>query len=274
VTVPAAREIESRAEEGARRRWLAPPALRGVRAAFVFLTRVPVGGFPYRRADWAWAAAHAPLVGLVVGAFLGGVDRVLLPLGPLSAAFLVLGVSLLVTGAFHEDGLADTSDALGGAHDAQRVLEILKDSRIGTFGAAALVVSIAGRAALLAQLGASGLWALPLAGCAARVGPIWLLVLLDYVTSAPEAKSRDFAGARSSHAAVATAWFLAAAAAAALAGVVSVSRSGAIALAMVLVTCVTGFRYRQRTGGITGDFLGATEQLCELAAFAVLAWRI
>jgi adenosylcobinamide-GDP ribazoletransferase len=268
MTSRVARELDSHSPEG----WLAPPFVRGMRAAFVFLTRIPVGGFPYRRDDWIWAAAHVPFVGLVVGAVLGGVDRLLLPLGAMPAAILVVGASLLVTGAFHEDGLADTSDALGGAHDTSRVLEILKDSRIGAFGAAALVVSITGRAALLAHLGESGVWALPLVGCAARVGPVWQMALLPYVTAAPQGKSRDVAGAGVTQAIVATAWFVVALSAVIVAHSVTAPRSVGLAMAMTLVTLVTAFRYRRRAGGITGDFLGATEQVCELAAFAVLAW--
>ena len=252
--------------------WRAPPVLRGIRAAFVFMTRVPVGGFPYRREDWTWAAAHAPLVGLVLGAILGGLDRVLLPLGALPAALFVMGASLLLTGAFHEDGLADTSDALGGGHDTSGVLAILKDSRIGTFGGAALVVSIAGRAALLAQLGPAGLWALPLVGCAARVAPIWLMARLPYVTAA-DAKSRDVASGGLPQAIVATLWFVAAAGVAMESALVTVARVSILAIVAIVVTLVTGWRYMRRAGGITGDFLGATEQLGELAALAVLAWR-
>jgi adenosylcobinamide-GDP ribazoletransferase len=211
-------------------------------------------------------------VGLWLGAVLGGAGRLLLPLGPLPAALFVVGLSLLLTGALHEDGLADTSDALGGASDKSRVLEILKDSRIGVFGAAALVVSITGRAALLGQLGVSGVWALPLVGCAARVGPIWLMALLPYVTAAPKAKSRDLAAAGLPQAAVATLWLVAAICPLVAGGFMTMARSAALVSAMALVTFVTGFRYRQRAGGITGDFLGATEQVCELSALAVLAW--
>jgi adenosylcobinamide-GDP ribazoletransferase len=178
----------------------------------------------------------------------------------------------LLTGAFHEDGLADTSDALGGGHDAGRVLAILKDSRIGTFGGAALVVSIAGRAALLAQLGPSGLWALPLVGCAARVAPIWLMASLPYVTAA-DAKSRDVASGGLPQATVATLWFVAAGGVAVEGGLVTVNRVIIVAIASIVVMLVTGWRYLRRIGGITGDFLGATEQLGELAALAVLAWR-
>lgn len=251
----------------------APAALRGLRASFVFFTRIPLGGFPYRSEDWTWAAAHAPFVGLVVGALLGGLDRALLPLGPLPAAILVMGASLMLTGAFHEDGLADTSDALGGGRDAEHVLSILKDSRIGSFGGAALVVSIAARSALLAELGSAGLWALPIVGCAARVGPTWLLSTLRYVTPASGAKSHAVVQARPLHAFCATAWSAAAMVAAIGSGHTTLARMGALAVAMAAVTGATGWRYVVRVGGITGDFLGATEQLGEIAALAVLAYR-
>jgi adenosylcobinamide-GDP ribazoletransferase len=249
-------------------------ALRGIRAAFVFFTRIPVGGFPYRPEDWTWAPAHAPLVGLVVGAILGGLDRLLLPLGALPAAILVVGSSLLLTGAFHEDGLADTSDALGGGHHPAGVLAILKDSRIGSFGGAALVVSIAGRAALLAQLGSAAPWALPIIGCGARVGPIWLLARLPYVTPSPEAKSQEVARGGLPQAIVATAWFVGAMVAALATGRTTPMRMAALVAVLIGVTLATGWRYVRRVGGITGDFLGATEQIGELAALAVLAWKI
>jgi adenosylcobinamide-GDP ribazoletransferase len=237
------------------------------------LTRLPLGGFPYRREDWTWAAAHAPFVGLVVGGILGGLDRVLLPIGAWPAAILVVGASLLITGAFHEDGLADTSDALGGGYDTEKVLAILKDSRIGSFGGAALVLSIAGRAALLAELGTAAFWALPLVGCAARVGPIWLMAALPYVTSTPEAKSRDVARGEWPQAVVASLWLVLVAAAAGASGRVSTQRLGTLVLVLIAVTLLTGWRYKRRVGGITGDFLGATERIGELAALAVLAWH-
>jgi len=238
----------SSAPEGRR---LLPPPLRAIRAAFIFFTRLPVGGFPYRKTDWQWAAAHAPFVGLVL-----------------------VGVSLFLTGAFHEDGLADTSDALGGGYDTERVLLILKDSRIGSFGGAALVVSIVGRAALLAQLGSSVAWAWPLVWCGARVGPIWLMAALPYVTANDAAKSRDLTRGGLPQALVASSWFILVAVALVLTGHFSFARVAVLALAVALVTALSGFRYWVSVRGITGDFLGATEQLGELAGFAVLAWTI
>jgi adenosylcobinamide-GDP ribazoletransferase len=245
--------------------------LRGARAAFAFLTRIPVGGHPYAEAEWTWAPAHFPLVGLVLGGVLAAAHRLLWPLGSLADAALVVGASLLLTGALHEDGLADTSDALGGADDRPRVLEILKDSRVGTYGACALLVSVVGRVALLAQLGRSAVWALPLVGCAARLGPVWQMVALPYVSGA-RAKSRHMVRATVAQALVASAWLSAAAAASLALHLLSGLRLAAMAAALAAVTFVTAWRYARRLGGVTGDFLGATEQLCELAGYAVLAW--
>jgi len=253
--------------------WSLPPPIRAVRAAFVFFTRLPVGGFPYRKEDWKWAAAHAPLVGLVLGSALGLLERLLLPLGALPAAVLTIAVSLLLTGAFHEDGLADTSDALGGGYNVERIRTILKDSRIGTFGGTALVVSIVGRAALLAQLGATVMFAFPLVFCAPRVGPIWLMSSMNYVTAEEPAKSRDLTQAGFSQAAVASAWFALVSIALVRADQFSAERVGTLIAVLAVVTLFTGWRYWVRARGVTGDFLGATEQLCELAALAVLAWR-
>jgi adenosylcobinamide-GDP ribazoletransferase len=244
---------------------------RGVRAAFAFLTRIPVGGHPYTRAEWAWAAAHFPLDGGAIGVLLGVLYRALAPLGLLADAVFVVGASLLLTGAMHEDSFAATCDALGGAADRARVFEILKDRRIGVFAGCALLVSFVGRVALLERLGADAVWALPLVGCAARVGPVWQIVALPYVSRVGPT-SIDVGQARSPQALVATAWFALACAIAIEGNTVTMARALVLALALASISLATGWQYVRRAGGATGDFLGATEQLCELAGYAVLAW--
>lgn len=252
-------------------RW--SPRLRGFRAAFVFLTRIPVGGFPYRDDDFRWATAYFPAVGLVLGALLGLLAAALLaPLGALVTALLVLTASMLLTGGFHEDGLADTADALGGAFDRERVLEILKDSRVGTYGAAAVTLSIALRAALLARLEDGMPMALALVQSLARTPPLWLMLALPYATRAAVARSPQVTWAGPVQVTAATAF-----AAAVLLGFVgtghlSPGRAVALALTGVAVALVTGWRYRARVEGVTGDFLGATEQVGEIALLMVLAW--
>ncbi len=245
--------------------------LRALRAAFIFLTRIPVGGFPYSPDEWRWAPAFFPLVGAAIGALVALVFRALQPVGATAAAYLALGASLLLTGAFHEDGLADTSDALGGAADRDKIFVILKDSRIGTFGACALVVSLAGRAALLARLGPGAAWALAFVGAVARAAAVWQIASLPYAT--PDgAKSSNIMRARAPQAAVGSALALGVAAVLVILRVIDVRRAAAAVAASAIVAVVSAARYRARAGGVTGDFLGATEQLCELASLAALAW--
>jgi adenosylcobinamide-GDP ribazoletransferase len=103
---------------------------------------------------------------------------------------------------------------------------------------------------------------------------VWLVVAMPYVTAEDEAKSRTVARAGVAQAIVATLWFLGAASVAVAARFISVPRFGALLAVLAFVTAVSGWRYGVRTGGITGDFLGATEQLGEIAALAVLAWNM
>jgi len=117
-------------------------ALRGLPAAFGFLTRLPVGGFPFSPDELRWSSAHFPLVGAVLGAALAAVMMLSARAGTVVAATLAVSAGMLLTGAFHEDGLADTADALGGATDRDKLFVILRDSRIGSFGAAALCMAL------------------------------------------------------------------------------------------------------------------------------------
>ena len=244
-------------------------ALRGVRAAFIFLTRVPVGGFPYRTVEWQWANAHFPLV----GAFLGGCSG-LVYWGACGfdagfAALLAVATSIWMTGAFHEDGLADTTDALGGGiDDKPRVLEILKDSRIGTYGTAGFVIVLLARVLLLSKLAPlSGLLALVVAHSLARVPPIWIKTFLPYASEGPLAKSRDLESSSSVQVIVATAWGLL------FGGLFAPSWMILlwIAIALAALGHFLAWRFRRRVGGYTGDFLGATEQLGEVVVLLAFA---
>ena len=245
-------------------------ALRGVRAAFIFLTRVPVGGFPYQTVEWKWANAHFPLVGAFLGACSGLVYWCACDFDATFAAVLAVATSIWMTGAFHEDGLADSADALGGGiDDKPRVLEILKDSRIGTYGTAGFVMVLLARVALLSKLTAlPGLLALVSAHSLARVPPIWIKTFLPYASEGPLAKSRDLESSSSVQVVVATAWGL-------LLGVLFVPSLTTliwIALALAILGRFLAWRFERRVGGYTGDFLGATEQLGEvvvLLAFAI-----
>src|SRR5687768_15775709 len=115
----------------------------GLRAACMLLTRLPVGRSPIPAEARRWGAAFFPLVGLGLGLLGAALLMALEPrLGTRLAAAIAIAALLLVTGALHEDGLADTADALGGAQDRDRLFAILKDSRLGTYGVLALCLSM------------------------------------------------------------------------------------------------------------------------------------
>ena len=132
--------------------------------AIQFFTRIPITG---RLADWVGfspemlraSAAHFPGVGVVVGAVAAAVFALLqtllpdTPFTPLVAAVFSTIATVLLTGGFHEDGLADVADGLGGSLERERALDIMKDSRVGAFGAMALVLVLLCKVALLALLG-------------------------------------------------------------------------------------------------------------------------
>ena len=250
---------------------------RSVRAAFIFLTRIPVGGGPYSEEDWRRSTGHFPLVGLVLGALLGALAMWLLPhLGAWPTALITLAVSAMLTGGFHEDGLADSADALGGAFDREKLFLILKDSRLGSYGVLALVLSVGLRAALLAELGPGMPGALVLTQCVARMPPIALMRAMPYVTAdsdAGEAKSRLVARATRSELIMASVWAGGVLAMAVRADALHPGRALALVLVLALGSVACARRFQVRAGGVTGDFLGATEQVCECLALAVLVWR-
>jgi adenosylcobinamide-GDP ribazoletransferase len=248
-----------------------PPVLRGARAAFTFYTRIPVGGFPYDPADWQWASGWFPMVGACLGGLLALVWLAVERAGPLAAAALVVAVGMLLTGAFHEDGLADTADALGGAYERTRLFEILKDSRIGSFGASALIVVLVLRIALLARLQPIAPLALVLTGCLSRTPPIWLMVALPYVTSNAASRSGSVARITRAQAMLATACPLLLTGTFLWKGWLEASTAWALLGAGGLTALVCGWRFRVRAGGLTGDFLGATQQVGECALLLVLA---
>ena len=139
--------------------------------AVQFLTRVPTPALRGFESDWiSRSARYFPLVGMLVGGVCAAVfwGAAQLWSGWLPA-LLAIAAGVLVTGAFHEDGLADTADGLGGGSTLAKRLTIMKDSRIGTYGALALGLVLALKAAALAELPAGlGAWALVAAHAGGR----------------------------------------------------------------------------------------------------------
>lgn len=233
--------------------------------ALMLLTRLPAGRIavapPMGAAFWAYPLAGA-LVGLIAGLAAAAVLALGLPAA--AAALVALAAGALVTGGLHEDGLADSADALGG-RDAARRLEIMKDSRIGSFGVIALILALGLRAVLITALAhdpASLIAALVVAGAASRAGlPAMMLHL-------PAARA-DGLGLLAAQGGSQTGAGLAAGLGALA---LMAAPGGPLAAPLVALLCIALGRWAKRhLGGITGDVLGATQVLAEIAVLAVLA---
>ena len=244
--------------------------------ALQFLTRVPVPAWVGWKPEWLNdSARHFPAVGLVVGGFAALVLWAAAHAWSAPVAVLLsMAATVWLTGAFHEDGLADTCDGLGGAVARERALAIMKDSRLGTYGAVALLLVLALKAAALHSLATRDLLAtlaaLPLAHAWSRVATVLLLRLLPYGGDAEHAKAKPMAQQVDGLAfAIAMLWAALAAASAAvfLPGVAL----AAAALAVGATTLCMARWLKRRLGGYTGDALGATQQFSELAVYLAVA---
>jgi len=280
------------------------PFIRHYLLAVQFFTRIPVTG---RLAEWVGyspqmlraSAAHFPGVGWLIGALVAGLSAVLLlalPAGgfsPLIVATIGTAFGILLTGAFHEDGLADVADGLGGSLQRERALEIMKDSRVGAFGAIAIVMALLVKVALVAQLASMGLGLLCaglfLAHVVSRTWPLLLIRLLPHVGDLAGSKSKPLADQICVPALLAALlWCLAA-----LVLVVYVQGNGQAVVPLplqatlgVALLCAyaasalafvwMGRWFAMRLQGFTGDCLGATQQICELAFYLgfLLGWSV
>lgn len=240
-------------------------------SAFALLTRLPL---PNHRGTGAASAWAWPLVGAVLGAFGAALASAALWLGvtPGVAAALVLALGAILTGGLHEDGLSDTADGLYGGWTRERRLEIMKDSRVGSYGVLALVlVTLARWSALTALLvfgGAThGFWAALVATGALSRAPMAVMMSL-----LPNARGEGLSHAtgRPSQATAFVAVGLAMVIATVLTGWAALPMLGA-ALGMGVLLSVAALR---RIGGQTGDVLGASQQLAETACLAVLSARM
>lgn len=235
-------------------------------SAFALLTRLPL---PNHRGTGAASAWAWPLVGAVLGALGAALASAALWLGvtPGVTAALVLAAGAMLTGALHEDGLSDTADGLFGGWTRERRLEIMKDSRVGSYGVLALVlVTLARWSALTAVLVYGGHWAALVATGALSRAPMALLMAL-----LPSARGEGLSHAtgRPSPATALVALALAVAIAVALAGWAAI----ALLFAALAAALLLAFSALRRIGGQTGDILGATQQLAEVACLAVLSAR-
>ena len=265
--------------------------------AVQFFTRIPVTG---RLAQWVGfspemlraSAAHFPGVGVLMGGAAAGVFALLVlllpdtPFTPLVAAALSTVATVWLTGGFHEDGLADVADGLGGSYDRERALEIMKDSRVGAFGAMALVLALLCKVALLALLGSAEIVAdtgeAPAFGggyvCAAlwlghivsRGLPLVMIRLLPHVGDTATSKSKPLADRISAGGLLAA--FLWCFMAVAIASYMFNAINLAFACGLSVLALLGLLRFfRRRLQGFTGDCLGCTQQVCEIAFYLGLA---
>ncbi len=235
--------------------------LRSLVAAFRFLTRLPVPGPETRMEDLAPAVGWFPLVGatvgfLTAGAYWAGRHLWTAPV----AAVVAIAIGLLLTGGFHEDGLTDATDGLGGGWTKERVLEIMKDSRIGAYGAMALWCLLALRWVALAELDDRALVVLPLVMVWGR----WSVsVILQVLPPIGQGLAKEVHGPGAWRALLHASVLLALAHAAAwklgVPGLGRMAGAAAGALAFWIVYL------RHRLGGHSGDLLGAGTQIVESA---------
>ena len=249
--------------------------------AIQFFTRIPITG---RLAEWVGysptmlrnSAAYFPAVGWIVGVLsatvFAGIANILpaLPATPWVAAVLSTAFSILLTGAFHEDGLADTADGLGGGLTREQALEIMKDSRIGTYGSAALLLAMLSKLSLLVLLyqidlawSVVGLFA---AHVTSRLMPLFLIRAMAHVGDTQQSKSKPLADTiKSSTLLIGLLWWVTAIVLAAYFVPTIPLLMGT--LGAVMATACMAWRLHQRLQGFTGDGLGATQQLSEIGFY-------
>ena len=239
--------------------------LTGLLAAAQFLTRIPIR--LRREPDVAASVPWFPLVGAMIGAAVGGAAAGLWHwVPPLVAAAVAVALGVLITGAFHEDGLADVADAFAGGWTIERRMEILKDSRHGSYGVAAICGSIVVRIACLGSLpGPAVMFASAVAAHAmGRGAAVGLMGVAPLATH--EGLGADY-GQATTHSR-------------ATVGVLSAVALGALAvgwwvaaLTAVMVASIVLVRWlaMRKIGGISGDVLGTCEQVAECLCLVVLS---
>lgn len=257
------------------RRWL---------LAVGFFTRIPVPNFPdFVEAELNDAAKYFPLVGILVGLFAAFVFYVASLLLPQSLAVIMsMAASIYLTGAFHEDGLADSADGMGGGWDGEQILTIMQDSRLGTYGAVAVFMMLFTKFQTLNAMHPMVVcMALVCAHALSRLAAVWVMRSASYVKFA--GKSKPLATAlKGLDLAVANLFGLFPFVLV-LALLVLSNHTWQVVTLLILMTvlpvlCVWWWwlaKIKRWIGGYTGDTLGAMQQLTELIFYlGVLAWSL
>lgn len=239
--------------------------------ALSFFTRIPTPKImQYSEGLLNKANRYFSLVGLILGLMLALSYTCFNTLLPINVSILLMmGLSMLLTGAFHEDGLADMADGIGGAFSREKRLSIMKDSRIGTYGAVTLIMSLMLKFILLNELAKGDsnhlLLAIVLAESLSRAIAGSLISTMPYVGDIELSKSKPLAQAQSSKELCLLL----------LIGIAPLALySGEIIFSLLLVLLLFRWLFKQwlmaKIGGFTGDCLGAGQQLSQLLIFLVL----
>jgi adenosylcobinamide-GDP ribazoletransferase len=239
-------------------------AVRALLAAFTFLTRLPIGSGPLRDEDLGRSVSFFPVVGLVLGLVLTGLASLLVGVLPSMLVGVILVAFLAaLTGGLHLDGVADVFDALGGGRgDRQRMLEIMRDSRIGAHGAAALCLLLVAKVVVVATaVERHDLLALMLFPMLARWAVTPAIVLHPYARQ--EGLGRAFHG-EAGVPEVVMATVVVSIAVSLLGFRFLAPAGGALAAALIF-----SWWLRVRLGGLTGDVYGATIELAEVMALTI-----
>lgn len=240
--------------------------------ALAFFSRIPVpASTPYSPELLNQSSRYLSLVGLVLGALQALVLVAASDVLPFPVAVLIaLVAGLVLTGAFHEDGLADTADGLGGGLTLERKLEIMKDSRVGTYGLVALLSVFLIKWQSLLALQSQAVWALLLVAGLSRATAVSLTFVLPYQQLDTVSKTKPIATSLQKRALLCIWLFV-------LPLLVFVPLSLALSLLATLTLCfvLLFFYYRSQLQGYTGDLLGAAQQVTELSLYLVwlIWWR-
>lgn len=246
---------------------------RDLRVAVTFLTRIPAGWVQgMQTGDLSRAAWTFPLVGLIVGAIGGAAlyGAAHLNLHPLACAFVGLAVMALVTGGLHEDGLADVADGFGGGGNKTRILEIMRDSRIGSFGVLALVFVIGIKAGALSGLPGPGIgWATLIAAA------VFSRAVLPIIMATMQSARTDGLSRGAGHPTMTGALIALGLGLTTLFAILPMKLAFIATLLVIpLAGLIVLWAYR-RLGGQTGDVLGAVQQVVEMAVIiAAAGWSL
>ncbi|WP_251262626.1 adenosylcobinamide-GDP ribazoletransferase [Echinimonas agarilytica] len=235
--------------------------------ALAFLTRIPIpASVPFSEPRLNQANRYFALVGTLIGAISASIFLISHTLFSIEVAVVMAMIaSLMTTGVFHEDGLADSADGLGGGLTIERKLAIMKDSRIGSYGSAALMMALLMKFAVLSSI-PQVVVALIVGHTLSRAVAASLIGAMPYVSESDGSKSKPLANTQSQT----DVWFLVVTCAAILLWLPIVHALALVAMCMCVRQMAKIYLSRQ-IGGYTGDTLGACQQVAELACYLCFA---